>query len=197
MLIRNGEIRGADINFTDKSDVLGPFKSCFFCSFQFANPRVFLVSCTINNPMGALSVTDAGTYGTNSRNKALHIIDPRQPFERDLDYMNEKGIAEGNIDPAEWVIVSGMTFDFCFFPVKIFGRNCEIVYSPPALSRNMFTLDEWRRVEVAYKELGISLTDDKPIKLKDQITAELNRQQKRLRNRYAKAHAKRHAGYRR
>ena len=153
MLVRNGEIRGADINFTHPSDVLGPFKSAFFCSIQHAYPKVLMNHCTVNNPLGALNVLAQEDAMTNSQNKALHLIDPRDPDEAGLKWMRERGVVPGPIDPAEWVIVSGMTFDFCYLPVFCFATNTEIVYTEPALSKHLFTREEWQKLEALYQNL--------------------------------------------
>ncbi len=160
MLLRNGELRGADINFTHHSDVLGPFKSVFFSSLQFAYPKVLFVACTFNNPLTALSVTARDKYGTNDQNAALWITDPAAPQPEALEWMRERGVQVGAVNPDDWVLVQGATFDFCQIPVRIFGRHCSIEYSEPALSRSMFTLDEWRKLEAIYAERGRQMNDD-------------------------------------
>jgi hypothetical protein len=160
MRIANGEWRGADITITGPDDSLQVPKSIFFCSFQFAYPKVFFSHCRINNPLTALSVTAMEDWGTNSENKSLHIVDPRDPQPWARDFMAEKGVDEGDIDAGEWAIFHNLTIDFSHLPVFIFGRGCSIEYSAPSLSRNMFTYDEWLRLEAIYAERGWTINDD-------------------------------------
>ena len=124
-----------DFNFTGPDDVIQPMRSMFFCSFMMSYPKVLFNHCVFNNPMGALNVTMEDKHKSNDWNKALRIEEPNEP-----------------IDPNEWVIIAGQTFDFCFFPVKIYGFNCEIVYQAPIISKYMFTQEEWRRLEDIYGE---------------------------------------------
>ena len=161
MKLVNGEIRGVDINFNSKDDVLQPVHSFFFCSIMHAYPKVAYINCNWNNPLTALSVTAEEKHDTNDQNKTLQIIDPRNPTDRQRKFMAEKGVIEGGFDPAEWVLVMNQVFDFCQVPVFIFGRACEITYNAPSLSRNMFTLTEWRKLEAIYAERGWPIKDDR------------------------------------
>ena len=161
MRIANGEIRGADLLWTGKDDLLQGIKSIFFCSLQMAYPRVLFVNTVFNNPIGALSVTALEDRATNSQNRALHICNPQDPDEGDLKWMAEKGVEPGEPSPDKgWVYIFGQTIDFSFMPVRIFGKGCSIEYHEPSLSKNLFSLDEWKRLEAIYQELGVPLKDD-------------------------------------
>jgi hypothetical protein len=152
MRIANGEWRGADITITGPDDVLQVPKSMYFCSLQFAYPKVFFTRCTFNMPLAALNVTAMEDWGTNSMNKGLRIIDPRDPYPEMGcgEFMAEKGVEEGNINPDDWAIFSNITFDFCHLPVFIFGRGCEITYEAPNIDTRLFTVEEWRRLEDSF-----------------------------------------------
>jgi hypothetical protein len=158
MRIASGEWRGADITITHPSDSLQCPKSLFLCSLQFAYPRVYFNHCTFNNPLAALSATRLEDYGTNSQNRGLHIIDPRDVQPEGVAYMAERGVEAGEIDPETWCIFSNITFDFCHLPTRVFGRNCEIVYEKPVMSR-MLTLEEWRKWEAISAERGWPLAE--------------------------------------
>ena len=130
MKLVNGTIIGTDININSKDDVWQPVASVFHCSLMLAYPKVFFNHCTFNNPRAVLNVTRLEDEGTNQQNRALQIIDP------------------GEIDPAEWVIISNQLFDFCAVPVKLYGRNCEIVWQAPAFPDDRkLTRSEWRVLE--------------------------------------------------
>jgi len=184
MLIRNGTITGADINFTSPTDVLGPFKSAYMCSLLMSYHRVFFQHCTLNMVPTALSVTQWENNGNNDQNAGLHIVDPRDPWDQShKKWMDEFGIPVENINPDDWVMIQGMTFDFCNVPVFIFGRGCSITHGPPQnMNLRKYTIDDWRYLEDRYgaKELGrmIAANPNQPKLLPSR--AERRRQRKAL-----------------
>jgi hypothetical protein len=160
MRIANGEWRGADIYIDNERDLLQPPKSIYFCNFQFPYPKVIFINCVINNPLTALSPLREEGYGGNAQNKALHLVDPSDPQERDLKWMSESGVDPGPIDTS-WVMLYNLVLDFCHLPVFCFARNTDITYIPPQMSRNLLTIDEWRHFQSLCDELDVDLKDDK------------------------------------
>lgn len=138
MRIVNGEIRGCDINFNSEKDIWHPVHSIFLCSIMLAYEKVLFQNCTFNNPIGAVPELACEKVSSNDYNKALRIIEPE------------------NISKDDWVYVTGQTFDFCFFPIKIYGVHCEITYTPPVIYKSKFTLPEWNKINDIYQKLGIS-----------------------------------------
>jgi len=117
MRIADMNMRGGYVTITSPSDSLQLPRQCELVAFQFACPT-FFNHCFFHMPMGVLDVTADGKRDTNDQNKALQIYDIT------IDDVND-------LDPDTWCIISGATFDRCYFPVKIFGRHNEIIYDLP------------------------------------------------------------------
>jgi len=111
MLVRDVNLQSGYITITDPSDVL-MLNNYDMVAFQLKCPT-FFINCTFNNSMGVLPESSTG----KNKNAALQIKDLKE------------------IDSEKYCIITDATFNRCYFPVIINGRNCEILYSKPILTK--------------------------------------------------------------